>query len=263
MSGTTKRHIPAPNPEMVLIKAGRFVMGSPANEPGRDSYESQREVTIEKDFLMGKYEVTVGQYRSFCAKTGFRTEHERDGDDYDWDHPLSHMHQTDDHPVLAISWDDANAYCAWLSKETGDQYRLPTEVEWEYACRAGTTTAFNTGDTLAPSDAAYHGALPAVGRKQKTDNSLSGSVPVWQFKPNAFGLYDMHGNAFEWCADVFKEQEYTESLSGKYHTIRGGAWSMQDTTYCRSAHREGFLGGNGMTGFRIVKELKPDAAVQP
>lgn len=239
-----------------MIKAGTFMMGSPETEPDRDSDEPQSRVTISKDFFLGKHEVTVGQFRKFCASTGYKTEHEREGDEYNWDKPLSGMHQTDDHPVQAVSWEDATAYCEWLSKTTGERYRLPLETEWEYACRAGTTTAFSTGDTLSKTDANYDNTSEAYPYlTNKVTNPNWGTTRVGSFKPNSFGLYDMHGNAFEWCADVYRNEELTETLSGQYHTIRGGAWSMSTTDYCRSAHREGMEGGNGMTGFRVAKDF--------
>lgn len=143
------------SPEMVLIKAGTYEMGSPESEPNRDKDEPLTKVILARDFYLGKYEVTVAQYRSFIDSTGYKTENERDGKDFDWSKPFQDLVQSESEPVLAVSWNDAVAYCDWLSKRTGESYRLPTEREWEYACRAGTKTAFHFGATLAKNDANF------------------------------------------------------------------------------------------------------------
>ncbi len=245
-------------PEVVLIHGGTFQMGSPDAEFGADDDEPLKTVTLDEDFYIGKFEVTVAQFRAFAAATGYQTENEQQGDDHNWKKPFSNIDQEDDHPVLTISWHDANAYCDWLSEETGDEYRLPTESEWEYACRAGTTTAFNTGDTLTKQDATFSNfEAPAEGQPRWKAVAL-GTTAVGSYMPNAFGLFDMHGNAAEWCSDFYGDSVGQHS-GERYHVIRGGSWSMSGSAYCRSAHREGMIGGNLMMGFRVVKEAKTDS----
>ncbi|SMP63896.1 Formylglycine-generating enzyme, required for sulfatase activity, contains SUMF1/FGE domain [Neorhodopirellula lusitana] len=255
-TGSSASSIPVDCPDMVLIKAGTFVMGSPETEPGRGPNEPQKRVTIDADFYMGKYEITVGQFRYFCQQSKFQTDNEKKGDDYNWKRPYKKAKPTADQAVLSISWDDANAYCQWLSRVTGDRYRLPTEREWEYACRAGTTTAFHTGGQLTKADANFSNYIGSTEGLAAISAVSLGTKVVGSYSPNAFGLYDMHGNAFEWCADVFTDERKSETRSGKYHTVKGGSWSMTSTDYCRSAHREGMDGGNGMMGFRVVREVQ-------
>jgi len=145
-----------PGPEMVEIRGGRFLMGSPVDEKGRYEDERQHEVQVA-DFAIGKYEVTVGQFKSFVKATQYKTEAEESGGCYYWTGSAwkqdasktwrnPGFSQTDDHPVVCVSWNDAMAYVDWLSKQTGKTYRLPTEAEWEYAARAGTTAARYWGD---------------------------------------------------------------------------------------------------------------------
>ena len=246
-------------PEMVKLSAGEFVMGSPNDEPGRKpGRERQRRVRIERPFAMGKYLITRYQFGQFVAATGYRTEAQRNGADDDWrclvfdflakPSPLlktaarPHLQGTrqhPNHPVLYVSHDDAVAYCDWLRAETGRRYRLPTEAEWEYACRAGTRTAFHVGERLTSRDACF-GQVPTVA--------------VGSYAPNAFGLYDMHGNAFEWCSDLFREAPDAPSKP-EWYTVRGGSWSMTTPSYCRAAHREGIRGPHLMVGFRVACDL--------
>ncbi|MEQ8784668.1 MAG: formylglycine-generating enzyme family protein [Pirellulaceae bacterium] len=209
-------------PEMVRITAGTIQMGSPATEEGRDTDETMKEVALSKDFYLGKYEVTVGQFRRFVEDTGYRTEHEREGDDYDWRRPFKNLRQGDDHPVLAVSWHDATAYCEWLSKQTGQSYRLPTESEWEYACRAGTTTAFNVGNTLTKQDANFANWEGSTEGLAALSATPLGTTSVGSYKPNAFGLYDMHGNVFEWCSDYYGDA-VGDNSGERYHVVRGGS----------------------------------------
>jgi formylglycine-generating enzyme required for sulfatase activity len=245
-------------PEMALIPAGTFVMGSPESEPDRHPEREPQRTESVKEFYLGKYEITVRQYEKFADATSFKTEREIERDRSTWQDPTGgKWTQTLDHPAICISWEAANEYCQWLSKETGDHYRLPTEIEWEYACRAGTTTAFHVGDTLSRSDANfanYNGALKGPAMFQAIP---LGTTRVGSYKANAFGLFDMHGNAFEWCADLSVNEGYAASRG--YHIIRGGAWTMTESGYCRSAYREPFEGGNEMMGFRVVRDVSPSA----
>ncbi|HQL70329.1 MAG TPA: SUMF1/EgtB/PvdO family nonheme iron enzyme, partial [Bacteroidales bacterium] len=231
--------------EMVLIKGGTFTLGSPADEADRGSNEAQHQITLN-DFFIGKYEVTFEQYDSFCAATG-----RKKSNDQGWGRGKR--------PVINVTWNDAAAYCQWLSEQTGKNYRLPTEAEWEYCCRSGTLTPFNTGNCLSASQANYDGNYPygscSEGEyRQKT-------LPVGSFSTNAFGLYDMHGNVWEWCSDWYSDYSTDAQTnpkgaeSGSYRVCRGGSW-LDYARICRSAGR----GHNGQSfsadnlGFRLVCE---------
>jgi formylglycine-generating enzyme len=284
--------------KMVLIPAGEFMMGN--GEPARktaaffskidgtkdpryfaDEYP-QHHVYITKPFYVGIYPVTRGQFRQFVKDTGYRTDAEtrekvpgwnnEKGDIYSpdcsWRNPG--FKQTDEHPVVDVDWDDAGAFCRWLSKKEGKSYRLPTEAEWEYACRAGTTTRYYIGDnpqTLAKvgnvADAAHKAKFPYLNGIKASDGYVFTS-PVGKFKPNAFGLYDMHGNVEQMCADWYSAKYYAESpaydptgpTSGTLHVLRGGSW-MSGPIMARSAQRywgsRGFNCWAGSTGFRVAR----------
>ena len=166
---------------MITVPSGTFMMGSPADEPGRYRSEGpQHRVTISRPFAVGKYPVTVGQFASFVAATG------HDAGNHWRDPPPAGFAQTDAHPVVSVSWDDAKAYVNWLSARSGQQYRLLTEAEWEYVARAGTTTAYHFGETISPSQANY-----------------KRTVEVGSYPANAFGLHDVHGNVWEWVEDCW------------------------------------------------------------
>lgn len=188
-------------PVMVVIPAGRFLMGSPEGELERRDDERQHEAQVAV-FAIGKYAVTVGQFRRFVEARGYRTEAEKGGGIYCWtgsewkqDPDKSWRNpgfpQTDNHPMVGVSWNDAMVYVGWLNEQTGQQYRLPTEAEWEYACRAGTATPFCFGEMIDMDQANYDGnRVYGKGRKgiyrQKT-------VEVGQFPANVWGLHDLHG----------------------------------------------------------------------
>ncbi len=183
--------------KLVRIPAGRFLMGSSS---GDSDEQPVHEVRIGGEFCIGRTEVTVRQFRAFVEATGYKTDAERAGWAYTCPLPGLHSHQrgldwhrpgfepTDDHPAVVISRNDAMAFCQWLSVETGQEIRLPSEAEWEHACRAGTTGLFA-------------GEISAMGWSQH--NSWGCPHPVAQKQPNAWGLYDMHGNVWEWCLDFF------------------------------------------------------------
>ena len=209
-----------PTIEWVSIPAGTFIMGSPESEVRRWSNEVQHEVTLSA-FKMSKYEVTFEQYDMFCEATG--REKPEDGG---WGR--------DKHPVINVTWDDAVAFADWLG------CRLPTEAEWEYACRAGTSTTFNTGDNITTSQANYNGNYPyndnVKGEYRKK------TLPVGSFAPNKWGLYDMHGNVWEWCSDWYGDYSETSQTNPKGPTtgpgrvFRGGSW-VDQAMHCRSAYR--------------------------
>jgi len=260
--------------KFALIPAGEFPMGSRDDDAGaEDDEKPQRRVTIVKPYLLGMHEVTRGQFASFVAAEKFRTEAERDGQggwgydeatdelagflpQYDW--RKTGFKQADDHPVVNVSWNDAQAFCAWLSKKEGRVYRLPTEAEWEYACRSGGGSAFSFGDDPKQL-VAYGNVADRAFRAKKPGgydwgiDALDGHVftaPVGAAKPNAWGLYDMHGNVEEWCADAM-----TESTTDVYRACRGGGWHSEPQD-CRSAARRGFTPDSRRSGlgFRVVLE---------
>jgi len=251
---------------MVLIKAGTFTMGSPTNEVDRIvDRETQHQVTLTYNFYMGKYEVTQAEYQSLMGKNP------------------SKFNTCSNCPVELVTWWDAIKYCNALSKKEGlsvaynestgelldasgrvttditkvKGYRLPTDAEWEYSCRAGTNTPFNTGNNLTTSQANYDGNYPYNGNtkgeyRQKTTS-------VGSFSPNTWGLYDMHGNVWEWCNDWYVASLSTSTnpigaSSGTYRVYRGGSW-RSDARYCRSAYRNGntpTLSDYGL-GLRVCK----------
>jgi len=284
-STTTLQSVSVPA-DMVRIQGGTFTMGSTANEPERDSDEVQHQVTVSS-FYIGKYEVTVGEFQRFVNATEYRTEAEKDGGGYvwtgsqfekkadaNWKNP--YFSQEDNHPVVLVSWNDAVQYCNWLSgqekltsaytingnnvtlNKNANGYRLPTEAEWEYACRAETTTSFNTGNNITTSQANYNGNYPynnnAKGEYRKN------TTAVGSFAPNVWGIYDMHGNVWEWCWDWYgnySSRLQTDPLGAslRYNrVIRGGSWfnSAKDV---RSANRgDGSPGYRGnYLGFRLVR----------
>lgn len=272
--------------KLVYIPPGKFTMGAPETELGREAQETPHEVELTRGFYMGAYEVTVGQFKQFVTATKFRTDGERDGKgaygidadgkvkdmrpEFTWKNPG--FEQTDQHPVVNVSWTDAKAFCRWLSEKEKKPYRMATEAEWEYACRAGTKTAYAHGDDpegLATigngADATARAMYPewSIGIKGKDGHIFT--APVGQFKPNAFGLYDMHGNVWEWCEDWYVPNSYsrekqvdpTGPATGKAKVQRGGGWSS-DAKRLRSAARIGrnLVAYRGCyQGFRVVLEL--------
>ena len=216
---------------MVLIPGGTFLMGSPDNEPERKDAEGpQHEVTVPT-FLMGRYPVTQAQYEAVMA-TNPATE-------YDTDRFVA-----PNKPVVGVSWDDAAEFCERLAKQTDRPYRLPSEAEWEYACRAGTTTPFYFGKTLTTEVANYNGDYTYADGPKGEDRN--GMTLVDHFGiANAFGLSDMHGNVWEWCQDPWHENydgaptdgsAWIEGGDSTYRVLRGGSW-FTDPSYCRSASR--------------------------
>ena len=214
----------------VHIQPGEFLMGSPADEQYRDDNENQHRVRITQPFMLGVHEVTQAQWRSVMGTAP------------------SHF-EGDNLPVEKVSWLDAVEFCQKLSRKEGKKYRLPTEAEWEYACRAGTATPFHTGRTLGSDRANYNGTYrygsDRVGIHRKK------TTAVGSFQPNAWGLYDMHGNVYEWCQD--KYQQGTAS-----RVLRGGSWRGTPGV-CRSAfrYRNSPSYRVDYVGFRVVLDL-PD-----
>jgi sulfatase modifying factor 1 len=227
--------------EFVDIPGGTFIMGSPVTEQGRKDDEIQHKVTLSA-FKMSKYPVTFEQYDVFCEATGRRKP---------WDVGTGRGKM----PVSQVSWYDANAFAEWMG------CRLPTEAEWEYAARANTTTPFYTGDCLTTDQANFNGKEPYTNCEKSENRNKP--LPVGSFPPNAFGLYDMHGNIWEWTNDWYGEYDIEDTLNpkgpetGENKVLRGGGW-REPARECRSAYRGGGRGlypgtrGAGIS-FRIVK----------
>ena len=199
---------PMPPPDMVDIPAGQFSMGSPASETGRESQETQVTVAIAKPFAIGRYAVTRGEYSDFVRATAHYTAGCSiwTGIEWKWQPDKSWtapgFEQNDRHPVVCVSWDDAKAYVAWLTKTTGQPYRLPSEAEREYVTRAGTTTPFWWGAEITATRANYNGKSIYAGGGS-TGVFRNGTVPVDSFEFNPFGLYNVHGNVWELTEDCW------------------------------------------------------------
>jgi formylglycine-generating enzyme required for sulfatase activity len=256
----------------VQIPAGEFMMGS--DETAADLIKAgikvPKEVSVDDEgpkhqvkisaFQMGKYELTRGQFRIFVEATGYKTEAEKDPKGgvgvnrqlqkleqsaiYNWTN--AGFPQTDNHPVVNVSWNDAVAYCRWMTEEYSKRgqksvCRLPTEAEWEYACRAGSTTRYATGDT--PRSVNGFGNVQDASLEAEFSNlaffspfpfndGAAFTSVAGKYKPNAYGLYDMHGNVWEWCSDWYDEKYYASSPatdpkgpdSGSFRVLRGGSW---------------------------------------
>jgi formylglycine-generating enzyme required for sulfatase activity len=251
------------NLEMMLIPAGTFLMGSPENEIGRSSYESPQHSVNVPSFCMGKYPVTQEQWRVVAGLAVIDQELNPD---------LSFF-KGDYHPVEQVSWFDAQEFCARLSLLTKREYRLPSEAEWEYACRGETTTPFHFGKTITTNLGNYNCTYyPNNDWSGSYDQEPKGvyrkkTTPVEMFPPNIFGLHDMHGNVFEWCLDHYHDDYEGAPTNGSawidsdadrdtLRVVRGGCWDV-NPSYCRSAYRNVInipVILNGYIGFRVVCE---------
>ncbi|MBE9053864.1 formylglycine-generating enzyme family protein [Nostocales cyanobacterium LEGE 11386] len=235
--------------EMVEIPPGIFMMGSPGNDlTSNNDEQPQHEVKIER-FLMGKYLVTQKQWEKVAIFFPAITKKLN---------PKPSFFKGSNHPVEQISWYDANEFCARLSKEIGKNYRLPTEAEWEYACRAGTTTSFYFGETITPKLANYNSKY--VYTNQNWEYFRQQTTPVGSFPPNAFGLHDMSGNVWEWCIDTWHDNYNDAPINGAawvdsnpFRLLRGGSWYSHSVS-CRSAYRHRFSPKSKYedVGFRVV-----------
>jgi formylglycine-generating enzyme required for sulfatase activity/tRNA A-37 threonylcarbamoyl transferase component Bud32 len=217
--------------EMVEIPKGEFMMGSPSSEQDRSPDEGPQHRVQVPGFYMGKYEVTQAQYQALMGKNP------------------SHFTGDGRLPVEQVSWLDAMDFCQKLSQKTGRAYRLPSEAEWEYACRAGTTTPFAFGETISAATVNYNGNYP-YGNAAKGEYRKK-TTPVGSFPANAFGLYDMHGNLWEWCLDEWVDNYNNAPVNGssrgdiksrateKQRLLRGGSWYFY-ANFCRSANRDHF-----------------------
>jgi sulfatase modifying factor 1 len=282
-----------------LIPAGEFMMGSNASRGDleadgfvllSDAFDNSDEqpahrVRIARPFYMGIHEVTRGQFAAFVNDTGYQTEAEKDGKggwgvdavgngsqkpEYTW--KANGMSQTDSHPVINVSWNDSVEFIKWLSKKEGREYRLPTEAEWEYCCRAGSGAHFSTGNSLVSLrgfgnvlDTSFRGKYPnhddTVYPPFPFADGFVYTSPVGRFKANGFGLFDMHGNVWEWCKDWYGADYYSTSpvsdpvgpATGSDAVYRGGSW-FGDAVDCRSAYRYSSAPSyrSGHLGFRLA-----------
>jgi formylglycine-generating enzyme required for sulfatase activity len=258
--------------EMVAIPGRTFTMGSPAGEGDNDE-KPQHQVTVPP-FYMGKYPITQAQWQAIASRADLKVKKDLESNPADFkDRP-----ESDRRPVEWVSWYDAIEFCARLSKLTGREYRLPSEAEWEYACRAGTTTPFYFGETITGELANYNAGYTYADEPKGEYRDQT--TPVGQFPPNAFGLYDMHGNVWEWCLDPWhesyqdktrtdsevwdEEQSEEQYLLDKNNVIqllsdkrarvlRGGSW-LYIPWFCRCANRLWFNPDNRFNyiGFRVV-----------
>jgi len=319
--------------KLVRVPAGEYLRGlpesaklsrthpySPVDQGIMDAERPAHRVKLTKGFLIGSREVTVGQFRAFVTATAFKTDAEKAGGAFvfdpksknqlgrfarkpgaDWRTPG--FDQTDEHPVVCVSLRDAEAYCAWFAKQSGLACRLPTEAEWEYACRAGAVTVYCSGDDpnlvygfANVGDATLEALHPGEVSRQRLDwkghsDGFAFTAPVGRFKPNAWGLHDMHGNVWEWCSDKFAEGWYREAVDaaagptpkgkvrprpdqvtvvdptgpatttqhkyGDWRSTRGGSWYLAPV-HCRSDYRGFAEAGDAFshTGFRVVCESR-------
>ena len=235
-------------PEMVAIPSGSFEMGSPVDEIGRYRDESpQHRVRIGTPFALGKTEVTQGQWRALMGNN-----------------PSYFSGCGDECPVEQVTWNDAQEYLLKLSKKTGKHYRLPTEAEWEYAARAGTTTPFNTGNCIRTSEANYDGNYDYSYCHTMTRNYRQRTLPVGSLAANGFALHDMHGNVWEWAEDCWHDDYQGAPVDGsawssgscEKRVLRGGSWKVEPRAL-RSAQRNWEWAnepGNGH-GFRVARTL--------
>nr|VFJ48670.1 MAG: Formylglycine-generating enzyme, required for sulfatase activity, contains SUMF1/FGE domain [Candidatus Kentron sp. DK] len=244
----------SPSPKMVAIPAGEFLMGSKEDEEGRDDDEGpQRRVSVAR-FALGATEVTFEEYDRFAKATGRRL-------------PDAGGRGRGNRPVSNVSWNDATAYAEWLSGQTGKKYRLPTEAEWEYAARAGTTTRYHWGDGEELA-CRYANGYDASGKEKydldwaslACDDGYPNTAPVGSFSPNGFGLYDMSGNVYEWTCSRYQapydgsEQRCVAKGVDSRRVVRGGSW-LNEPRFLRSASRDRNFSdeANYFVGFRIAR----------
>ena len=280
--------LPGKTPAMTVVSTGHFEMGVPENAKDRiEAAMPQHTVTLRKGFAMARSEITVGQFREFVRASGYQPDSVKLGGSSVYDERSGALredssagwqddyagHKADDNlPVVNVSWDDATAYAAWLSQRTGKTYRLPSEAEFEYALRGGTTTRYWWGSEAPKSNVEN---LTGSGDRSRSGRRWSnafkgyrdgfwGPAPVMSFAPNPFGLYDIDGNVSEWVADCWHDSYLRAPDDGsawlnpgcRAHVIRGGSWGSSPEQV-DSAYRQGTNGDvrSGRVGFRVVREL--------
>lgn len=265
--------------QLVLIPSGSYIMGSPSTEPFHEPDERPHLVHLSKPFYLSAHEVTVGQFQRFVEETGYVTESETNPraaldlalagwsecPELSWRNPG--FVQSENEPVVQVTWADAVAFCRWLSQKEGCTYRLPTEAEWECACRAGNCRPYASvqgqhprlGMNIYDVRTSLHESNPSI------DDGHRWTAPVGSFPANSLGLHDMHGNVSEWCSDWYGADYYSSSPSddpegpaaGRQRVIRGGGWL--DTLHrVRSANRWGHEPEmcSGYLGFRVARTYR-------
>jgi formylglycine-generating enzyme required for sulfatase activity len=251
-------------PEMVVVQAGDFLMGSPKEERDRQSSEGpQHMVRISRPFAVGRYAVTVKEFRAFTNETGREPDagcFVWDQKDQAWKFDLKNSYispgfrEAESQPVVCVNWYDANAYVQWLSNKTGHEYRLLSEAEREYVTRAGKQTPYWWGSFISAELANY-----------SSENYLGKTVPVWEFRANPFGLFQVHGNIFEWVEDCWHEAyigapddgaAWKSDTGCNWRTIRGGAWFVAAEWLRSAARSSGYISTRDwMTGFRVARAV--------
>ncbi|MDE3210622.1 MAG: SUMF1/EgtB/PvdO family nonheme iron enzyme [Pseudomonadota bacterium] len=286
----TDRYVdmPGQTPAMVVIPTGHFEMGAPDNARGRlEAATPQHEVTLAKGFAMARSDVTVGQFREFVRASGYvpdsvrlggasvydgRSGAMRDDSGATWEDDYAGSKASDNLPVVNVSWNDANAYASWLSQRTGKRYRLPSEAEFEYAMRGGTTSRYWWGNGVperkvenltGSEDRSRHGRSWSNAFRGYRDGYW-GPAPVMSFAPNPFGLYDIDGNVSEWVADCWHDNYIRAPVDGSAwvnpgcsaRVLRGGSWGSSPEQVT-SDYRQGADSDirSGRVGFRVVREL--------
>jgi len=259
-------------PELVVVPAGSARIGAPYTEGGDDEGPIH-EVVISRPLAFGKYEVTRFEFAMFVLKTKYSLDFScRYLAEVGWEQGVSWrwpgFQQTNSHPVVCVNWNDAKAYLEWLSQETGQVYRLPSEAEWEYAARAGSVDRFFFGNSVS-NLCKYGNGVDASSdfkwqNKKCEDGYGSGTAPVGSFRPNRFGLYDTIGNVWEWLEDCWNGSYSNAPGDGSSwdtgdcsnRGTRGGSW-LNDPRFLRSAHRNRLFYSYRKynTGFRVVREL--------
>lgn len=273
-------------PEMIVVPAGSFTIGSPADEPGRQADEGpQREVHIPRDFAVGQYEVTRSQYEAFLRNTRHpvsgmcMTDRRKPGTwalDADTNFYDPGFFQTGDNPAACVSWNDAEAYIAWLNAKSGGGYRLLTEPEWEYVARAGSTTAYPWGARIDDGCAHMNGYDKTILEKKgdlykgesvsfaNCSDAYVNTSPVGSFASNAFGVYDMIGNLGEWVEDCATQSYDALQADGSHkdgdcgkRIVRGGSWGTQPRQL-RTAERVRYLPTaiDDSIGIRVAKDIR-------
>lgn len=273
----------------VRVSAGSFQMGA---EPGdqRTSFNQgefpRHPVSVTRPFLIGKFEVTVDQFRHFVEATGYVSKVEREGKgansldretggiqqhpETTWRSPG--FHQTGEHPVVCVAWEDTIAFCEWMSARHAIRIRLPTEAEWEFACRSGTQSRFAFGDRPQSLHAAanirdqsFVSLLPNASAIAPWSDGAVRTAAVGSFRPNAFGIHDMHGNVGEWCSDWYDADYYSHgravdpvgpSAPTSWRSVRGGSWfNGAESCRCSGRHDGIETAPSTTNGFRVVAEI--------
>jgi formylglycine-generating enzyme required for sulfatase activity len=290
IQGETPQEINSLGMLLIPISPTTFTMGSGREAPNAPADEQpRRTIVLTRPFALGAFEVTRGEFRAFVEATGYVTEGERVGV---WGHvPATGAHeqrrdfhwrqvgfpQNDRHPVVAVTWNDALAFCEWLSKKEGRLYTLPTEAEWEYVCRAGHPQRWHGGETGQGiseignvADELAHAVFPNWRHTLAAEDGFTFTAPVGEYAPNPWGFHDLHGNVWEWCADWYDPTYYAQGkevdpegpAAGTERVIRGGAWSAspRSTRPTSRASRPPSYASDSI-GFRVcLRELVPASA---